>query len=65
MLELLQDSCPVTGPLDASDESCPDGCGLSSRECEGLHERIVARVRALLKEVSRSAERQFVWPRGA
>jgi hypothetical protein len=49
---------------DAGDEVCPDGCGLTECECEGLHARLVAGAVELLMRPSGVTLEPRVWTQG-
>jgi len=50
---------------DANDERCSDGCGLSARECEGLHAQLVARAIEILMRPAPFVEAPFPWRKAA
>jgi hypothetical protein len=48
-----------------ADHLCKDGCGLSARACDALHEELVARVVARLTVTPNMSGDSAPWPKAA
>jgi len=54
MVSQYPDKGKVRAALVAPKEQCPDGCGLSAHECEGLYAKMVALATEILSRPPRS-----------